>query len=96
MMSPKAVGNGMGTRQVFGFDAPFGAIDPTASLRTIYSNAKTTGAGVIATSVAQQQTTPISLETPPVNIPETDPIYQSKSKRKSSPPIDTPNGSKRH
>lgn len=95
-MSPKAFVSNGGTRQVFGFDAPFATVDPTASLRTIQTTPSNGG------GVQQQQTTPTSQETAAVSIPQD--VYQSKGKRKSSPPINTPhsnnsthsNNSKRH
>lgn len=88
-MSPKAfVTNGVETRQVFGFDAPF-----VSDSRTQVPVALSNGTTHRETGFHQQQTVPTSHGS---DVPQGMSGTSHKAKRKSSPPINTPLNLKRH
>lgn len=92
LMSPKEFSNGHQTKQVFGFDAPFaGEYVHQQQNGGNSPNTKLTG--------VQQQTPPTVEEVGggrDVSLDITNSVHPSKSARKSSPPINTPNHLKRH
>lgn len=97
-MSPKAcVSHGTETRQVFGFDAPFpGTSEEVAASRSQHTPPG--DRGVLTNGVGGKQPSPpqqwmVSGEGDPTS---KDVARENKSKRKSSPPINTPHHVSQH